>query len=75
MPYQGSSNRYDGRGIRSGNRAREEFLAEILECDRKDIPGITDVSIIIVMDRHRAGRYMKGLEICSGSKKLKFWIS
>ncbi len=71
MPYQGSSNRYDGRGIRSGNGAREEFLAEILECDRKDIPGITDASIIIVMDRHRAGRYMKGLEICSGSKKIK----
>ena len=63
IPYQGSSNRYDGRGIRSGNGMREEFLAEILECDRKDIPGIMDASVIIVMDRHRAGRYMKDLTI------------
>ena len=70
IPYQGSSNRYDGRGIRSGNGMREEFLAEILECDRKDIPGIMDASVIIVMDRHRAGRYMKDLTICCGSKKI-----
>lgn len=33
-PYYGQSERYDGRGIRRGNRVREEFLATLLECDK-----------------------------------------
>lgn len=67
VPYQGDSKRYDGRGIRTKNGVREKFLAEVLKCDIKDIPGITDTSVILVMDRHKADRYMSGLEIECGN--------
>lgn len=70
VPYQGSSERYDGRGIRSQNGAREKFLSEILDREEKDIPGITDTSIIFVMDRHRADRYMNGLTIGHGDSEI-----
>ncbi len=60
-PYYGQSERYDGRGIRSGKRIREEFLATLLECEKKDIPSVTDTSVIIVMDRPSANRCMDGL--------------
>lgn len=61
MPYYGQSERYDGRGIRRGNRIREEFLSTLLECDKKDIPSVTDASVIIVMDHSSANRCMNGL--------------
>lgn len=70
VPYQGLSERYDGRGIRSQNGARKRFLSEILNCEEKDIPGITDTSVIFVMDRYRADRYMKGLTVRYGDSEI-----
>lgn len=70
-PYYGQSERYDGRGIRSGNRVREEFLSALLECDKKDIPSVTDASVIIVMDRQRANRCMDGLVLQTGNLKIR----
>lgn len=70
-PYYGQSERYDGRGIRRGNRVREEFLATLLECDKKDIPSVTDASVIIVMDRQRANRCMDGLVLQAGNLKIR----
>lgn len=70
-PYYGQSERYDGRGIRSGNRVREEFLSALLECDKKDVPSVTDASVIIVMDRQRANRCMDGLVLQTGNLKIR----
>lgn len=70
-PYYGQSDRYDGRGIRSGNRVREEFLSAMLECDKKDIPSVTDASVIIVMSRQRANRCMDGLVLQTGNLKIR----
>ena len=70
-PYYGQSKRYDGRGIRSGNRVREEFLSALLECDKKDVPSVTDASVIIVMDRQRANRCMDGLVLQTGNLKIR----
>ena len=70
VPYQGLSDRYDGRGIRSQSGARKSFLSEVLECEEKDIPGITDTSVIFVMDRYRADRYMNGLTIRYGDNEI-----
>ncbi|WP_276949491.1 DrmE family protein [Enterocloster lavalensis] len=70
LPYRGASERYDGRGIRSQNGVREKFLSEILNCEEKDIPGITDTSVIFVMDRYRANRYMNGLTIGYGDSEI-----
>lgn len=70
-PYYGQSDRYDGRGIRRGNRDREEFLATLLECDKKDIPSVTDASVIIVMDRQRANRCMDGLVLQAKNLKIR----
>ena len=71
IPYYGNSNRYDGRGIRRGNSMREEFLSVLLECDKKDIPSITDASVIIVMDRSKADRYMNGLMLKTGNTVIR----
>lgn len=70
VPYQGSSERYDGRGIGTQNGVRKRFLSEILNCEEKDIPGITDTSMIFVMDRHRADRYMNSLTIKYGDNEI-----
>ena len=70
-PYYGQSKSYDGRGIRRGNRVREEFLSALLECDKKDIPSVTDASVIIVMDRQRANRCMDGLVLQAGNLKIR----
>ena len=70
-PYYGQSDRYDGRGIRSGSRVREEFLSALLECDKKDVPSVTDASVIIVMDRQRANRCMDGLVLQTGNLKIR----
>lgn len=70
VPYQGLSERYDGRGIRSQNGIRKKFLSEILNCEEKDIPEITDTSVIIVMERYRADRYMNGLTVRYGDSEI-----
>lgn len=70
-PYYGQSKSYDGRGIRRGNRVREEFLSALLECDKKDIPSVTDASVIIVMDRQRANRCMDGLVLQAENLKIR----
>lgn len=71
VPYQGNSKRYDGRGIRTKNMNREIFLSEVLECDKMDIPSITDSSVIFVMDRHRAERFLNGIEIKYGGIQIR----
>lgn len=71
IPYYGNSTRCDGRGIRRGNRVREEFLSVLLNCDKKDIPSITDASVIIVMDRSKADRYMNGLMLKTGNTGIR----
>ena len=70
IPYYGQSERYDGRGIRSQNGLREEFLSVLLECDKKDIPSVMNTSVIIVMERSRANRCMDGLALKVGDLKI-----
>lgn len=70
-PYYGQSKRYDGRGIRGRNGVREKFLSELLECDKKDVPSITNTSVIIVMDRQRANRCMNGLLFKMGNTEIR----
>lgn len=70
-PYYGESTRYDGRGIRRKTENREKFLAELLECNQNEIPRITDVSVIFVMDKHMAEYYMENIWIRYGKLEIK----
>lgn len=53
-PYNGNSNRMDGRGIRKINYSRSSFIANVFEIEEKSIPSVTDKSSVIVMPRERA---------------------
>lgn len=47
------------------------ILSVLLNCDKKDIPSITDASVIIVMDRSKADRYMNGLMLKTGNTGIR----
>ena len=55
MPYQGSSEMYDGRGIRKGQgSARRDFFCDVLGYEVAGIPAHIDTSTVIVMPKDKA---------------------
>lgn len=71
IPYQGDSARLDGRGIRSGGGIREKFYVDILGYEAKDVPGITETSVVAVMEKSRADLLMAGLSIRFGMHDIR----
>ncbi len=70
-PYNGSSNRYDGRGIRKKSGIREEFYKRVLDYKPADIPALADVSVVIVMNRERAEFLLDNLSLSFDDKLIK----
>lgn len=70
-PYHGTSSRLDGRGVRSDNIKRRDFLTSVFEMKPQEIPAFIEKSSIIVMNRDRSERIIDNLEICYDSKRIK----
>lgn len=70
-PYNGDSQRLDGRGIRKKNTNRDDFFVEVLGYQRENVPSITDTSSVIVLPRDRADMLVKGISLQFGQKKIK----
>lgn len=68
-PYNGSSQRLDGRGIREKKNIKAEFFRDILKYDEKDIPSVIDTSSVIVMQRENAERIVRGVCLLTDGKK------
>lgn len=62
-PYFGTAKSLDGRGIRKNTNKRLDFISSTFDIPEKDIPSITNVSSIIVMNRDLADRIFNGLKI------------
>lgn len=70
-PYNGDSNRMDGRGIRKTNNKRSDFISEVIGVDVCKIPGVIDTSSVVVMSREIADRIINGVIIqFSGEKEV-----
>ena len=68
-PYYGTSNRQDGRGIRtSHSTAINDFFIDVLETQKEDIPSVFDTSSIIISTKDKAS-LVKDIEIGFGEKK------
>lgn len=66
IPYYGDSVNMDGRGLRKNKNRRSEFLATVFNVPQEQIPGITDVSTVVVMPRERANYLINNLTIKYG---------
>ena len=68
-PYYGTSNRQDGRGIRtSHSTAINDFFIDVLETKKEDIPNVFDTSSIIISTKDKAN-LVKDIEIEFCEKK------
>lgn len=70
-PYNGSSTRTDGRGIRKRTSIRDDFFTEVIGIDSKDIPSVVDMSCVIGMTREKADFLIKGISIRFNEKEIK----
>ena len=70
-PYNGTSSRLDGRGVRSDNKKRRDFLTSVFGMKSQEIPAFIEKSSIIVMNRERAEIIIDKLEIGYGTDKIK----
>lgn len=68
-PYNGSSIRTDGRGIRSVKSNRNEFISFLFEVPVASIPSVIGVSTVIVTDREIFKRIVDGVRIEYGEGK------
>lgn len=62
-PYYGTSELTDGRGVRSANSNRSNFISMAFNISQSEVPSITGVSTVIVTERAVFDRISKGLEI------------
>jgi len=62
-PYNGTSTRADGRGIRKVKTNRNEFISYLFDIPALSVPSIVDVSTVIVSDREMFKRIAEGIRI------------
>lgn len=70
-PYNGSSKRLDGRGIRKKSTNRDDFFVEVLGYKKENVPSVTDTSSVIVLPRDKADMLIKGISLQFGEKNIK----
>lgn len=51
-PYNGASNRTDGRGIRKDQTNRTDFISAVLGIPLSEVPTALDISVVIVADKN-----------------------
>lgn len=72
-PYFGRSELTDGRGIRREKANRASFISNILDVSLSEIPGIAGLSTVVVSERRRFERIVRGIEIVyDGDKRIGF---
>lgn len=70
-PYNGNSNRMDGRGIRKKDYKRIEFISEVIGMDVYQFPSVIDTSSVVVMPREVADQIINGVTIrFNGEKQI-----
>ena len=69
-PYNGTSTRLDGRGIKKKETSRDDFYKDVLGMNDGDIPSLIDTSSVLVMPRERADELLKNLSISFGEKTI-----
>ena len=70
-PYNGESKRLDGRGIRSDNKKRNDFLCSVFGMKHDEIPAFIEKSSVIVMNRERSSRIIDNLELEYDGKRIR----
>ncbi|MEA5049895.1 MAG: DrmE family protein [Oscillospiraceae bacterium] len=70
-PYNGSSTRLDGRGIRKLSGIKESFFTTVLGVKVCDIPSVIDTSVIVVIPRDRADQLLNGLTVRFGENEAR----
>ena len=70
-PYNGESKRLDGRGIRSDNKKRNDFLCSVFGMKPDEIPAFIEKSSVIVMNRERSSRIIDNLELEYDGKRIR----
>lgn len=70
-PYYGNTSRLDGRGIRTDNTKRNDFLVSVLEMNERELPAFFGKSSVIVMDKSRSKEILENLEIRYKEKTFK----
>lgn len=68
-PYNGSSTRTDGRGIRKSKSNRNDLISYLFGVPIAEIPSVIGVSTIIVTDRDAFKRIADGLRVEYGEGK------
>lgn len=68
-PYQGTSTRADGRGIRRTQSNRNDFISYLFDVPMASIPSVIGVSTVIVTDREAFKRIADGVRVEYGEGK------
>ncbi len=68
-PYNGTSTRTDGRGIKRIKSNRNEFISYLFEVPIASIPSVIGVSAVIVTDREAFKRIADGVRVEYGEGK------
>jgi hypothetical protein len=68
-PYNGTSTRTDGRGLRRAKSNRNEFISYLFEVPIASIPSVVGVSTVIVTDREVFRRIADGVRVEYGEGK------
>lgn len=70
-PYNGSSLKLDGRGIKKKGGQKEAFYKQVLQIQASDIPNVIDTSTVFVMQKDVADRLIKGITIKFGTTEIR----
>lgn len=70
-PYFGESSRLDGRGVRTDNKKRNDFLVSVFNMEPNEVPAFIEKSSVIVMNRERSEKIIENLTICYDNKFIK----
>lgn len=71
IPYKGSGETLDGRGIRENPEEHQLFLSKMLKMKPRDIPSVINRSFVIVCSKQEADLIINNTELCindSGEK-------
>lgn len=70
VPYYGSSETTDGRGICKKKNIRTDFISTVFGIPISDIQNICSVSSVIVADREVAYKLMNGIKLKYGESRI-----
>lgn len=69
IPYHGQSQKTGGTGVRKTIEERQDFISEIMNKAKSEIPSVINSSTVIVMSRERADDILRNVTISYGERK------